>query len=86
MVVSDGFYYRIPKFWLTIGLAFLLLGLVAGPEYRFFWAHMLLGALSIGRSWQISNQRRKINRRRRTAVLTQTQRLRDDYLVKTTGE
>jgi len=86
MVVSDGFYYRIPKFWLVIGLAFLLLGLIAGPEYRFFWMHILLGALSIGRSWQIFHQRRKINRRRRMTVLTQTQKLRDDYLVKTAGE
>jgi hypothetical protein len=78
MVVSDRVYYRIPKFWLVVGLAFLLLGFIAGPEYRLFWAHMLLGAVCIGRSWQISYQRRKINRRRRIAVLTQTQKLRTD--------
>ena len=77
MVVSDTVYYRIPKFWLVVGLAFLLLGFVAGPEYRLFWAHMLLGALCVGRSWQVSYQRRKINRRRRMTVLTKTQKLRN---------
>jgi len=81
MVVSDRVYYRIPKFWLIVGLAFLLLGLIAGPEYWLFWSHMLLGALSLGRSWQISHQRRKINRRRRMTVLTQTQKMHEDSLI-----
>jgi hypothetical protein len=75
MIVSDGVYYRIPQFWLVLGLAFLLLGLVAGTEYRWFHAHLLLGALCILRSWQIYHQRRKISRRKRMNVLTQTQRL-----------
>ena len=75
MVVSDGVYYRIPKFWLLVGFAFVILGLIAGPDYRLFWAHMFLGALCLGRSWQISYQRRKINRRRRMHVLSKTQKI-----------
>ena len=75
MIVSDGVYYRIPQFWLVLGLAFLLLGLVAGTEYRLFYAHLLLGVLCILRSWQIYHQRRKISRRKRMNVLTQTQKL-----------
>ena len=75
MVVSDRVYYRIPKFWLIVGASFLLLGLVAGPDYRLFWAHMLLGGLCIARSLHISYQRRRVNRRRHIAVLTKTQKL-----------
>ncbi len=75
MVVSDGVYYRIPKFWLLVGFAFVVLGLIAGPDYKWFWAHMVLGALCVGRSWQISYQRRKVNRRRHIAVLSKTQKL-----------
>jgi hypothetical protein len=86
MVVSDRVYYRIPKFWLWVGLAFLVLGLIAGPEYRLFWAHMVLGALCIGRSWQVAYQRRKINRRRRMTVLTKTQKLDNESLLRSAGE
>ena len=75
MVVSDGVYYRIPKFWLWVGIAFLVLGLIAGTDYKLFWAHLVLGALCIGRSWQISYQRRKVNRRRHITVLSKTQKL-----------
>jgi hypothetical protein len=80
MVVSDRVYYRIPKFWLIVGASFLLLGLVAGPDYRLFWAHMLLGGLCIARSWHISYQRRRVNRRRHISVLTRTQKLEKDAL------
>jgi len=86
MVVSDRVYYRIPKFWLIVGLAFLLLGLAAGPDYKYFYAHLALGAVCVSRSWQISRQRRKINRRRRMTVLSQTQKLDSDSLVKSAGE
>jgi hypothetical protein len=79
MVVSDRVYYRIPKFWLWVGLAFLVLG-------RLFWAHMVLGALCIGRSWQVAYQRRKINRRRRMTVLTKTQKLDNESLLRSAGE
>lgn len=83
MVVSDSVYYRIPKFWLVIGLVFLVLGLIAGPDYRLFWGHMLLGGLCIARSWHISYQRRQVNRRRHIAVLTKTQKLEEDALSQT---
>lgn len=86
MVVSDRVYYRIPKFWLIVGLAFLLLGLAAGPDYKYFYAHLGLGAACVFRSWQINRQRKKINRRRRMTVLSQTQKLDRDSLVKSAGE
>jgi hypothetical protein len=75
MIVSDRVYYRIPQVWLVMGIAFLLLGLIAGTDYRYFYAHLLLGALCILRSWQIYNQRRKISRRRHVNVLTRTQKI-----------
>ena len=75
MVVSDGVYYRIPKFWLLVGIAFVVLGLIAGPDYKWFWVHMVLGAFCMGRSWQISYQRRKVNRRRNITVLSKTQKI-----------
>ena len=75
MLVSDRVYYRIPQFWLIIGLLFLLLGLAAGPDYRFFYAHLLLSAICLGRSFQIYQHRRKISRRNRITVLTKTQKI-----------
>jgi len=75
MIVSDRVYHRIPKFWLAIGMLFLLLGLAAGPEYRFFYGCLLLGALCIARSFQIYQNRRKISRRNQVTLLTETQKL-----------
>ena len=78
MIVSDWVYYRIPKFWLSIGILFLLLGLVAGPEFRFFYACLLLSALCIARSFQVHQNRRKISRRNQVTVLTETQKIERD--------
>ena len=75
MIVSDGVYYRIPKFWLSIGILFLLLGLTAGFDFRFFYACLLLGVLCIARSFQIYQNRRKLSRRNRVTVLTETQKI-----------
>lgn len=86
MLVPDWVYYRIPQIWLYMGIAFLLLGFAAGTEYRFFYAHLLLGAVCIVRSWQIYQQRKEINRRRQMTVLTQTQKMDGNSLVKPTGE
>lgn len=86
MIVPDWVYYRIPQIWLYLGIAFLLLGLAAGPDYQFFYAHLLLGAVCMFRSWQIYQQRKKITRRNRTNVLTKTQKLERDSLVKPAGE
>ena len=78
MIVSDRVYYRIPQFWLFMGILFLLLGLVAGPDYRFFYAYLLLGAICIARSFQIYQYRRKFSRRNRVTVLTETQKIERD--------
>ena len=86
MLVPDWIYYRIPQIWLIMGVAFLLLGLAAGPEYQNFYAHIALGAVCILRSWQVYGRRRKINRRNRMTVLTKTQKLDGDSLVEPAGE
>ena len=78
MLVSDLVYYRIPQFWLFIGILFLLLGLAAGPDFRFFYAYLLLSAICIARSFQIYQKRRKISRRNRVTVLTETQKIERD--------
>jgi len=75
MIVSDRVYHRIPKFWLSIGMLFLLLGLAAGPDFRFFYGCLLLGALCIARSFQIYHNRRKISRRNQVTLLTETQKI-----------
>ncbi len=75
MIVSDGVYYRIPKFWLFIGILFLLLGLVGGSDFRFFYACPVLGVLCIARSFQIYQNRRKLSRRNRVTLLTKTQKI-----------
>jgi hypothetical protein len=75
MIVSDGVYYRIPKFWLIIGILFLLLALVGGSDFRFFYACLLLSVLCIARSFQIHQNRRKLSRRNRVTLLTDTQKI-----------
>ena len=75
MNVSDGVYYRIPKFWRFIGILFLLLGLVGESDFRFFYACLLLGVLCIARSFQIYQNRRKLSRRNRVTLLTKTQKI-----------
>jgi hypothetical protein len=77
MLVSDQFYHRIPQIWLIMGILFLLLGLAAGPDFRFFYAYPLLSAVCILRSVQIYQLRRKI-RRHQITVLTETQKIERD--------
>ncbi len=78
MLVSDRIYYRIPQIWLFMGILFLLLGFAAGPDFRFFYAYFLLGAICIARSLQIYEYRRKISRRNRVTDLTETQKIERD--------
>ena len=75
MILSDQAYYRIPQIWLFMGILFVLLGLASGSDFRFFYAYLLLGALCLLRSFQIYLFRRKINRRNRISVLTETQKI-----------
>lgn len=75
MLVSDSVYQRIPKIWLSIGILFLLLGLLAGPDFKYFYAYLLLSAACIVRSMQIRYYRQKMNRRRKIAILTETQQI-----------
>jgi hypothetical protein len=75
MIVSNRVYNRIPQIWLFIGILFLLLGLAGGPDMRFFYAYPLLSAICIGRSFQIYQYRRKISRRNRITILTETQKI-----------
>jgi hypothetical protein len=75
MIVSDRVYYTIPRFWLFIGILFLLLGLAAGPDFRFFYPCLMLSAICIARSFQIYQYRRRMSRRNRIVVLTETQKI-----------
>jgi len=78
MLVSDGFYNRIPQFWLLMGILFLLLGLATGPDFRFFYAYLSLSAICFARAFQIYQHRGKISRRNRITVLTETQKIERD--------
>lgn len=75
MLVSDRVYERIPQIWLLMGILFLLLGLLAGTDIRFFYAYPLLGVICIARSFQIYLLRQKNSRRNRVTVLTATQKI-----------
>ena len=78
MLVPDRVYYLIPQIWLVMGVLFLTLGLVAGRDFQYFYVHLLLGVICLARSLQIYQQRRKISRRNRITVLTETQRIERD--------
>jgi len=75
MLVSDQVYNRIPRIWLFMGTLFLLLGLATGPDFRFFYAYLLLGALCIARGLQIRQNRKKLSHRSRITDLTETQKM-----------
>lgn len=80
MIVSDWVYYRIPQFWLVMGILFLLVVLATGAEFRYFYACLCLGVLCIARSFQIYQYRQKMSRRSRMTVLTETQKIERDRL------
>ena len=50
MLLPDNIYRRVPKFWMFMGILFVVLGLMAGPDFRYFGAYILLGFASIFRS------------------------------------
>ena len=75
MLVSDRVYNRIPRIWLFMGTLFLLLGFATGPDFRFFYAYLLLGVLCLARGLQISQNRRKLSHRSRITDLTETQKM-----------
>jgi len=68
MLLPDGLYRRIPLFWMTGGIMFLLLGLGAGPEVDFFFAYLLLGAGCVARSLWIYQARWKFYQRNKVNI------------------
>jgi O-antigen/teichoic acid export membrane protein len=75
MLLPDHVYRRIPKLWFFMGVFFLILGLMAGPEFEYFGAYIALGFVSIGRSMWVSIARRRVVRQREVSVLSATQRM-----------
>lgn len=73
MLLPDGIYKRIPLFWMTGGIMFLLLGLGAGPEVDFFFAYLLLGAGCVARSLWIYQARWKFFRKNEIKTMKSTQ-------------
>jgi hypothetical protein len=73
MLAPDWLYSRIPHIWLSIGLLFLLIGLAAGPEFRLFYAYILLAVICLFRALYIYQARRRYHRRNRVAFLHETQ-------------
>ena len=74
MLLPDHLYRRIPLFWMIMGVLFLIFGLMAGPDFRFFSAYMLLGFVCLGRSVWLYQARQRVARRPEVSVLTQTQK------------
>jgi O-antigen/teichoic acid export membrane protein len=75
MLLPDHVYRRIPKLLFVMGIFFLILGLLAGPDFEYFGAYIALGFVSIGRSIWVSIARRRVVRHSEVAVLTATQRI-----------
>lgn len=73
MLMPDWIYSRVPQIWTTIGALFLLIGLAAGPDYRLFYAYLLLGLVCLFRALYIYQARRRFHRRNRFAFLHETQ-------------
>ena len=73
MLVPDWLYSRIPHIWLSIGLVFLVIGLAAGPDFRLFYAYLLLGLVCLARALYIYQARHRFHRRNRVAYLHETQ-------------
>ena len=58
-----------------MGVLFLVFGLMAGPDFRYFSACMLLGLVCIGRSIWLYQARQRVARHPEVSVLTQTQKM-----------
>ncbi len=78
MLLPDRIYRRIPHFWLMMGVLFIIFGLMAGPDFKYFSAYMLLGLVSIVRSIWLFQVRQRVTRRSEVSVLTATQRMERD--------
>jgi hypothetical protein len=75
MLLPDHIYRRIPLLWMLMGFLFLLFGLMAGPDFRFFSAYILLGFVCLGRSIWLYQARQRVARHSEVDVLTQTQKM-----------
>jgi len=75
MLLPDHIYRRIPLFWMLMGVLLLVFGIIAGPEFRYFPAYILLGFVCLGRSIWLYQARQRVVRRPEVTVLTETQRL-----------
>ena len=75
MLVPDQVYSRIPHIWQFMGTLFLLLGLATGPDFRYFYPYLALGAIYIVRALLIYRNRRNLSLRNRVTVLTETQKI-----------
>ncbi|MEK6249254.1 MAG: hypothetical protein N2C12_13815 [Planctomycetales bacterium] len=75
MLLPDHIYRRIPLFWMIMGVLFLVFGLMAGPDFRYFSAYILLGLVSTGRSIWLYQARQRVARRPEVTVLTETQKM-----------
>ena len=73
MLVPDWLYSRILHIWLSIGLVFLVIAILAGPGFRLFYAYLLLGLVSLARALYIYQARHRFHRRNRVAFLKETQ-------------
>lgn len=80
MLLPDHIYRRVPHFWMIMGILFLLIGLMAGADFRFFWAYILLGLASMVRSVWLFQARQRVARRGEVSVLSATQKLERDQL------
>lgn len=73
MLLSDKVYRRVPQYWMLIGIAFLLLGLMVGKSYAMFPAYVGLAVLCIGRGIWIYQARWKHHHKNEMKILRSTQ-------------
>jgi hypothetical protein len=59
---------------------FLVFGLMAGPDFRFFAGYILAGIACIIRSAWLQQARQRVARRREVSVLSETQKIERDLI------
>jgi hypothetical protein len=73
MLLPQSIYRRIPLFWMTLGILFLFLGLIAGRQYAQFPLYLGVGLLCIARALWIYQARWKYFRRNEIETMRSTQ-------------
>jgi nicotinamide riboside transporter PnuC len=75
MLLPDSVYRRIPLIWMIMGVLFIVLAFTAGSDLRLVGVYVLVGFVSIGRSFWLFSARNSVTKHSKVVVLTETQKM-----------